>query len=53
MNENKLLEGIEDLKNLLILHLIKCGASSEEINKILKTNIRATLPVSTIKKYKK
>ena len=53
-NDN--LKDIQILKKLFILHMMKSGATSREIRKVLKmngTNFRKMIPIKNIKTYKK
>jgi len=51
-----LMKEFENIKKLLILHLIKSGATSREIRNILKISgkkIKELIPIKNIKTYKK
>jgi len=49
------LKDIQIMKKLFILHMMKCGASSGEIRKILKmsgSRFAEFMPIKNVKKYK-
>jgi hypothetical protein len=51
----KLQDELEDIKKLLILHLMKSGAGTTEIRRILKLNgiqFGKLVPLKEVKKYK-
>lgn len=54
--EDEDLKDIQILKKLFILHMMKCGATSGEIRKILRmsgTDFKKMMPIKNIKTYKK
>jgi len=55
MSEEKALKELEAIKNLLIIFLIKSGATSEEIGLALGVDssvVRRMFPMKKIKKFK-
>ena len=55
MSDDKILKEIDYIKKLLILHLLKSGASTGEVRKILKmggSRFSEFMPVKKPKKYK-
>lgn len=55
-NEEKIEKELEIIKKLLILHILKSGATPNEIRNILKMSgekIRELIPIKNMKTYKK
>ena len=54
MSEEKISKELENIKKLLILHLIKSGATPREIRNILKmsgTNFKKIVKTKNLRKY--
>jgi hypothetical protein len=55
-DQKRLLKELEDTKKLLILHLVKSGASGGEIRAVLRISgaeLNRLLPLRKVDKYKK